>query len=120
MDMVALFYLQLCGHIRLIYHFLCQYRMCAGIMELSNALIYGNRLRCGSSEVADAKLKLSCSKPVTLWLQEVEYILHLNMFNFCTQFFWQHDFSFSDSECKQASHLCKYRLVDFLILWEMS
>ncbi|XP_042401079.1 DNA replication ATP-dependent helicase/nuclease JHS1 [Zingiber officinale] len=49
----------------------CQYRMCAGIMELSNALIYGNRLRCGSSEVADAKLKLSCSKPVTLWLQEI-------------------------------------------------
>ncbi|KAG9452225.1 hypothetical protein H6P81_005129 [Aristolochia fimbriata] len=49
----------------------CQYRMCASIMELSNALIYGNRLRCGSSEVADAKLEIVCSKPVASWLNEV-------------------------------------------------
>ncbi|CAB4269340.1 unnamed protein product [Prunus armeniaca] len=33
-----------------------QYRMCQGIMELSNALIYGDRLRCGSPEIANAKL----------------------------------------------------------------
>ncbi|XP_065006281.1 DNA replication ATP-dependent helicase/nuclease JHS1-like isoform X1 [Musa acuminata AAA Group] len=49
----------------------CQYRMCAGIMELSNALIYGNRLRCGSSEIADAKLEFSCSKSTILWQQEI-------------------------------------------------
>ncbi|OAY77110.1 DNA replication ATP-dependent helicase/nuclease DNA2, partial [Ananas comosus] len=49
----------------------CQYRMSAGIMELSNALIYGNRLRCGSSEIADAKLKYSSNEPVALWLKEV-------------------------------------------------
>ncbi|WOL06102.1 DNA replication ATP-dependent helicase/nuclease DNA2 [Canna indica] len=50
----------------------CQYRMCAGIMELSNALIYGNRLRCGSSEVANAKLKFFNSEPIHSWLQEVK------------------------------------------------
>ncbi|URE05998.1 DNA replication factor Dna2 [Musa troglodytarum] len=50
---------------------LVQYRMCAGIMELSNALIYGNRLRCGSSEIADAKLEFSCSKSTILWQQEI-------------------------------------------------
>ncbi|XP_068650262.1 DNA replication ATP-dependent helicase/nuclease JHS1 [Aristolochia californica] len=49
----------------------CQYRMCSSIMELSNTLIYGNRLRCGSSEVADAKLKIMCSKPMASWLNEV-------------------------------------------------
>ncbi|KAK8964605.1 hypothetical protein KSP40_PGU019489 [Platanthera guangdongensis] len=48
-----------------------QYRMCAGIMELSNALIYGNRLRCGSSEVANAKIKISLAEPLTWWLKEV-------------------------------------------------
>lgn len=48
--------------------------MCAGIMELSNALIYGNRLRCGSSEIADAKLEFSCSKSTILWQQEVRCI----------------------------------------------
>ncbi|XP_010275324.1 PREDICTED: DNA replication ATP-dependent helicase/nuclease DNA2 [Nelumbo nucifera] len=48
-----------------------QYRMCAGIMELSNALIYGNRLRCGSSEIANAKLKFLGAEPMTSWLKEV-------------------------------------------------
>lgn len=48
-----------------------QYRMCAGIMELSNALIYGNRLRCGSIEVANAKIKISLAEPLTWWLKEV-------------------------------------------------
>ncbi|KAL2337269.1 hypothetical protein Fmac_011715 [Flemingia macrophylla] len=48
-----------------------QYRMCQGIMDLSNALIYGDRLRCGSFEVANAKLEfsaLSCGMP---WLEDV-------------------------------------------------
>ncbi|CAJ2669775.1 unnamed protein product [Trifolium pratense] len=48
-----------------------QYRMCQGIMDLSNALIYGDRLRCGSSEIANAKLEfsgLNCSLP---WLEDV-------------------------------------------------
>ncbi|KAL9321686.1 hypothetical protein ACSQ67_009739 [Phaseolus vulgaris] len=48
-----------------------QYRMCQEIMDLSNALIYGDRLRCGSVEVANAKLEfsdLSCDLP---WLEHV-------------------------------------------------
>ncbi|XP_028095091.1 DNA replication ATP-dependent helicase/nuclease DNA2 isoform X1 [Camellia sinensis] len=48
-----------------------QYRMCASIMDLSNALIYGNRLRCGSSEVENAKLKYTSSKYISSWLKEV-------------------------------------------------
>ncbi|KAK1304282.1 hypothetical protein QJS10_CPB11g00184 [Acorus calamus] len=50
---------------------LVQYRMCAGIMELSNALIYGNRLRCGSAEIENAKLSFSREMPVTSWLRKV-------------------------------------------------
>ncbi|XP_043718430.1 DNA replication ATP-dependent helicase/nuclease JHS1 isoform X4 [Telopea speciosissima] len=49
----------------------CQYRMNAGIMELSNALIYGNRLRCGSPKIANAKLQFLCAKPSIPWLKEV-------------------------------------------------
>ncbi|XP_042487897.1 DNA replication ATP-dependent helicase/nuclease JHS1 isoform X3 [Macadamia integrifolia] len=49
----------------------CQYRMNAGIMELSNALIYGNRLRCGSPEIANAKLQFLYAKPSISWLKEV-------------------------------------------------
>lgn len=50
----------------------CQYRMCAGVMKLSNALIYGNRLRCGSSAVADAELDVTgVSKVNPPWLREV-------------------------------------------------
>lgn len=52
-----------------------QYRMCQDIMDLSNALIYGDRLRCGSVEVANAKLEfsdLSCDLP---WLEHVRLFL---------------------------------------------
>ncbi|RYR04969.1 hypothetical protein Ahy_B06g084783 isoform B [Arachis hypogaea] len=48
-----------------------QYRMRQGIMDLSNALIYGDRLRCGSSEIANATLEfsnLNCGLP---WLEDV-------------------------------------------------
>lgn len=45
--------------------------MCAGIMELSNTLIYGNRLRCGSSEVANGKLGISIVEPIATWLKNV-------------------------------------------------
>ncbi|RXH93242.1 hypothetical protein DVH24_013818 [Malus domestica] len=48
-----------------------QYRMCRGIMALSNALIYGDRLRCGSPEIENAKLKVSSSIPHSFWIQEV-------------------------------------------------
>ncbi|XP_040995352.1 DNA replication ATP-dependent helicase/nuclease JHS1 [Juglans microcarpa x Juglans regia] len=48
-----------------------QYRMCQGIMELSNTLIYGDRLRCGSSEIANARLGLSGLKSCSSWLEEV-------------------------------------------------
>ncbi|KAL6964899.1 DNA replication ATP-dependent helicase/nuclease jhs1 [Sarracenia purpurea var. burkii] len=47
-----------------------QYRMCASIMDLSNALIYGNRLRCGSIEVENAKLVFTSSKYISSWLKE--------------------------------------------------
>ncbi|KAL1192958.1 DNA replication ATP-dependent helicase/nuclease JHS1 [Cardamine amara subsp. amara] len=48
-----------------------QYRMCQGIMELSNALIYGDRLCCGSAEVANATLVLSTSSSTSPWLKKV-------------------------------------------------
>ncbi|EPS58507.1 hypothetical protein M569_16307, partial [Genlisea aurea] len=49
-----------------------QYRMCEDIMQLSNALIYGNRLRCGSPEVANAKLEYRNSTSILPgWLVEV-------------------------------------------------
>jgi len=45
--------------------------MCAGVMKLSNALIYGNRLRYGSSAVADAQLQVAgVSNLNILWLRE--------------------------------------------------
>ncbi|KAK9130847.1 hypothetical protein Sjap_011334 [Stephania japonica] len=52
----------------------CQYRMCAGIMDLSNALIYGNRLRCGSSEIANAKLKFIEANYTMPWLKEADML----------------------------------------------
>lgn len=45
--------------------------MCQGIMELSNALIYGDRLRCGSPEIAHAKLIFSSLKSHSWWIKEV-------------------------------------------------
>ncbi|XP_019095046.1 PREDICTED: DNA replication ATP-dependent helicase/nuclease DNA2-like isoform X2 [Camelina sativa] len=48
-----------------------QYRMCRGIMELSNALIYGDRLCCGSAEVANATLMLPTSSSTSSWLKKV-------------------------------------------------
>ncbi|XP_057549836.1 DNA replication ATP-dependent helicase/nuclease JHS1 [Amaranthus tricolor] len=48
-----------------------QYRMCAGIMKLSNALIYGEKLRCGSEDVENAKIKLSNKRSLPSWLMEV-------------------------------------------------
>ncbi|XP_023743662.1 DNA replication ATP-dependent helicase/nuclease JHS1 [Lactuca sativa] len=49
-----------------------QYRMCAPIMELSNALIYGDRLRCGSPDVANAKLEYTTStSSSSSWLKKV-------------------------------------------------
>ncbi|KAK9749095.1 hypothetical protein RND81_02G102300 [Saponaria officinalis] len=48
-----------------------QYRMCAGIMKLSNALIYGDRLRCGSPDIENAKLKLFKRGPISPWLEKV-------------------------------------------------
>lgn len=53
-----------------------QYRMCQGIMELVNALIYGDRLHCGSLDVSNAKLNFSGSRPCKSWLKKVrEYQL---------------------------------------------
>lgn len=48
-------------------------------MELSNALIYGDRLCCGSSEVADATLVLSTSSSTSPWLKKVS-VLFLNIY----------------------------------------
>ncbi|XP_070051803.1 DNA replication ATP-dependent helicase/nuclease JHS1 isoform X4 [Nicotiana tomentosiformis] len=47
-----------------------QYRMCAAIMALSNALIYGNRLRCGSSQVENAKIKYTTLPSGPAWMKE--------------------------------------------------
>ncbi|GAB4860615.1 hypothetical protein Ancab_035775 [Ancistrocladus abbreviatus] len=52
-----------------------QYRMCAGIMNPSNALIYGNRLRCGSSKEENVKLQFSNSMSVPSWLKKREVAL---------------------------------------------
>ncbi|KAL6843952.1 hypothetical protein ACP4OV_026523 [Aristida adscensionis] len=49
----------------------CQYRMSSGIMDLSNSLIYGDRLCCGSLEIANAKLNLSGRESVHLKLKEI-------------------------------------------------
>ncbi|OIT20124.1 regulator of nonsense transcripts 1-like protein [Nicotiana attenuata] len=46
-----------------------QYRMCAAIMELSNALIYGHRLRCGSSQVEKAKIKYTALPSGPTWIK---------------------------------------------------
>ncbi|KAJ8756155.1 hypothetical protein K2173_024702 [Erythroxylum novogranatense] len=48
-----------------------QYRMSQGIMELSNALIYGDRLRCGSSDIANARLKISNINTCSSWINDV-------------------------------------------------
>jgi len=59
-----------------------QYRMCQDIMDLSNALVYGDRLRCGSVEVANAKLEfsgLSCDLP---WLEHVRSFFFFFFFFF--------------------------------------
>lgn len=44
-------------------------------MELSNTLIYGNRLTCGSGEVANARLNISNVKSFPSWLNEVMIFL---------------------------------------------
>ncbi|KMS95822.1 hypothetical protein BVRB_004770 isoform B [Beta vulgaris subsp. vulgaris] len=59
------------GHPQAIAALQSQYRMCAGIMKLSNSLIYGERLRCGSPDVENAKLKLSNRGSMPSWLKEV-------------------------------------------------
>lgn len=43
-------------------------------MELSNALIYGDRLCCGSAEVANATLVLSTSTSNSPWLRKVSVL----------------------------------------------
>lgn len=48
-----------------------QYRMCADIMELSNALIYGNRLRCGSPEIENAKIAYTGAASAPEWLKQI-------------------------------------------------
>ena len=40
-----------------------QYRMNADIMELSNELVYGGRLKCGNGAVAEQRLKLFWDAP---------------------------------------------------------
>ncbi|XP_056693295.1 DNA replication ATP-dependent helicase/nuclease JHS1 isoform X2 [Spinacia oleracea] len=59
------------GHPQAISALQSQYRMSAGVMKLSNALIYGEKLRCGSPDVENAKLKLSNRGAMSSWLKEV-------------------------------------------------
>ncbi|KAG0498633.1 hypothetical protein HPP92_003324 [Vanilla planifolia] len=81
----------------------CQYRMCSGIMELSNLLIYGNRLRCGSPEIADAKIKLSLAEPITAWIKEVldpnKSVIFINTDNLLAFEMRENDGIHNPSEC---------------------
>lgn len=43
-------------------------------MDLSNALIYGDRLRCGSTEIANAKLGFSTLKSGIAWVKNVRLL----------------------------------------------
>lgn len=45
-----------------------QYRMNAAIMALSNALVYGGALQCGSADVADAALAADAAADVPAWV----------------------------------------------------
>lgn len=47
--------------------------MCQSIMALSNALIYDNKLRCGSPDISNAKLKFSSIMSGSSWLNEVKW-----------------------------------------------
>ncbi|XLR44768.1 hypothetical protein S83_029428, partial [Arachis hypogaea] len=49
-----------------------QYRMRQGIIDLSNALIYGDRLRCGSSEITNATLEFSNLNCGLTWLEDAK------------------------------------------------
>ena len=42
-----------------------QYRMAADIMAVCNELIYGQQLRCGSQQIAQATLVISCTSLLT-------------------------------------------------------
>ena len=44
-------------------------------MDLSNTLIYGDKLRCGSSTIADAKLSFSSLRSGSSWIKEVRAFL---------------------------------------------
>lgn len=68
--------------------YLFQYRMCSAIMELSNALIYGNRLRCGSPEIANAKLQFSSTETISVWLKEV-ILVFLTILLFKSRKLWR-------------------------------
>lgn len=49
-------------------------------MELSNSLIYGDKLRCGSSEIAHAKLNISSLKSGSSWIDGVRRAPSLTLF----------------------------------------
>lgn len=51
--------------------------MCAPIMELSNALMYGDRVSCGSPDVANAKLEYTSSTSLSSWLKKVIHYISL-------------------------------------------
>ncbi|PWA60800.1 DNA replication helicase [Artemisia annua] len=55
-----------------------QYRMCATITELSNAFTYGDRLRCDSPNVVDAKLEYTSSTYLSSWLKKVVTTFNYN------------------------------------------
>jgi hypothetical protein len=48
-------------------------------MDLSNALIYGDRLRCGSSEIANAKLEFSGLNCCLPWLEDVRILFQIHI-----------------------------------------
>jgi len=52
-------------------------------MQLSNALIYGDRLRCGSTDVANAKLNFAKENLYSSWLKVVTSVYY-NLSWFCS------------------------------------
>lgn len=80
--------------------------MSSGIMELSNSLIYGNRLCCGSLEIANAKLKFSGKQQVHFKFKEVTlpFCSKFSILNIETSCYWKLGFVYpSLSYCHVSS-----------------
>ena len=55
------------SHPEAVVHLEHQYRMCEDIMAVSNKLIYGGRLKCGSEAIAKQRLTISNKTAIEAW-----------------------------------------------------